>query len=381
MFDVPITYVKAPAVLWMIEQYIGHDRFRAGVRRYLSTNAFDNTETTDLWDAIEAENPDVPLRAAMDSWVFQGGYPIVSASRVPGADGAEIELARSRSPTFPPRRRRMPRRARAGSSRSSPHPRTIAARSPGSCSPTRRCGSRAARRRSSSTPAAPASTAVRHDPALREGLLDRLEALDAIERLGLIGDLWAAVLAGLAELGEFLDAVGHFAGEDDPYIWSVVTTALSAHRSRRVGSDRALVARYVRSVLQPELARLGWEASAERGRADAGPARDPHLSARHLRRRRGRARKGARALRGRRARTRGDRRRHRQRRPRDGRLERPPGGIRRDRRPRPASARSPRRAPPPQRPRLPHGRRLRRRGPRALPPRDPQPGRARTCSG
>jgi len=265
MFDVPITYVKAPAVLWMIEQYIGHDRFRAGVRRYLSTNAFDNAETTDLWDAIEAENPDVPLRAAMDSWVFQGGYPIVSASRVPGADGAEIELRQEPFSYLPAA---MAPDATAGGRWLVP---VLAASADDRGEVTRvlladtplrlACGASPVVVNAGGT----GFYRVRHDPALREGLLNRLEALDAIERLGLVGDLWAAVLAGLAELGEFLDAVGHFAGEDDPYIWSVVTTALRLIDLVAPASDRALVARYVRSVLQPELARLGWEASADEG--------------------------------------------------------------------------------------------------------------------
>ena len=59
MFDV-LTYEKGASVLWMIEQYVGADRFRAGVRRYLQAHSYANTETTDLWDAIDAEAGEVP---------------------------------------------------------------------------------------------------------------------------------------------------------------------------------------------------------------------------------------------------------------------------------------------------------------------------------
>ena len=39
--------------------------------------SYGNTETTDLWDAIE-EATGEPVRRIMDSWIFQGGFPIVS---------------------------------------------------------------------------------------------------------------------------------------------------------------------------------------------------------------------------------------------------------------------------------------------------------------
>ena len=78
MFDV-LTYQKGSAVVRMLEQYLGEDAFRDGIRRYLQTHQFGNTETGDLWDALEAETGE-PVRAMMDSWIFQGGFPLVSAS-------------------------------------------------------------------------------------------------------------------------------------------------------------------------------------------------------------------------------------------------------------------------------------------------------------
>src|ERR671915_1681923 len=79
MFDV-LTYQKGASVLRMLEQYLGTEGFRAGIRRYLSARQFANAETTDLWDAIE-EATGEPVRRIMDSWIFQGGYPIVGADR------------------------------------------------------------------------------------------------------------------------------------------------------------------------------------------------------------------------------------------------------------------------------------------------------------
>ena len=83
MFDV-LTYQKGGALLRMLEQYLGEERFREGVSHYLRTHAYGNTETSDLWDAIEATSGE-PVRRMMDSWIWQPGYPLVSASLVDGS--------------------------------------------------------------------------------------------------------------------------------------------------------------------------------------------------------------------------------------------------------------------------------------------------------
>ena len=82
MFDV-LTYQKGGALLRMLEQYLGAERFREGVSHYLGLHSYANTETNDLWDAIEATSGD-PVRRIMDSWIWQPGYPLVSAELVDG---------------------------------------------------------------------------------------------------------------------------------------------------------------------------------------------------------------------------------------------------------------------------------------------------------
>jgi hypothetical protein len=51
MFDV-LTYEKGASVLRMLEQYLGPDVFRAGVRDYLRAHLHDNADTGDLWAAL-----------------------------------------------------------------------------------------------------------------------------------------------------------------------------------------------------------------------------------------------------------------------------------------------------------------------------------------
>ena len=82
MFDV-LTYEKGASVLRMLEQYLGADRFRDGIRLYLRRHEYANAETTDLWDALEDSTKE-PARALMDSWIFQAGYPLISVERKTG---------------------------------------------------------------------------------------------------------------------------------------------------------------------------------------------------------------------------------------------------------------------------------------------------------
>ncbi len=92
MFDI-LTYEKGAAVVRMLEQYLGAEVFRDGIRSYLAEHAYGNTETTDLWDAIEAASGE-PVRRIMDSWIFQGGYPLISVEVVD--DGDTLRLSQER---------------------------------------------------------------------------------------------------------------------------------------------------------------------------------------------------------------------------------------------------------------------------------------------
>ncbi len=81
MFDI-LTYEKGASVVRMLEQHLGPTVFRDGVRRYLRLHAYSNTDTTDLWDALEEVSAQ-PVRRIMDGWIFQGGYPVIETTPTP----------------------------------------------------------------------------------------------------------------------------------------------------------------------------------------------------------------------------------------------------------------------------------------------------------
>ena len=105
---------------------------------------------------------------------------------------------------------------------------------------------------------------VRYAPELLAALLGSLDALEAIERFNLVNDAWAAVLAGLTPLTEYLDLTKSFKGERDRNVWSVIVG--SFHTLNRIvdDADRPNLAALVRDRLTPAASELGWLPVARR---------------------------------------------------------------------------------------------------------------------
>src|SRR3989338_6634111 len=95
MFDV-LTYEKGAAVLRMLEQHLGAEVFRAGVRDYLRAHAYGNADTVDIWAAL-GRAAGQPIPEVMDGWIFTPGYPLVTARR----EGGALVLAQPRFTSLP----------------------------------------------------------------------------------------------------------------------------------------------------------------------------------------------------------------------------------------------------------------------------------------
>ena len=78
-----ITYNKGAAVVTMLEDYVGPDAFRDGVRRYMRKHAFGNTVDADLWSQIEAA-AGKPASGIGSDFTRQPGVPLVRVVSTPG---------------------------------------------------------------------------------------------------------------------------------------------------------------------------------------------------------------------------------------------------------------------------------------------------------
>jgi puromycin-sensitive aminopeptidase len=248
MFDV-LTYQKGAAALRMLDRYLGAEHMRDGIRLYLRRHAYANTETHDLWDAIEEASGE-PVRRIMDQWIWQGGYPLISAA--PGDDGS-IALVQSRfladgatdTTTWD-----VPLRVRElyGDERSVLVP---AGGASVDLSPEAAVVVNAG---------ASSFVRVRYDEDLLRRLTARLDDVSPLERYGLVDDMWAAVTAGAADASAFLRFASGFTDEDDLAVWQVILTALGWCDRFVEGETRERLRAYVRGLLAPAMDRFGWEA-------------------------------------------------------------------------------------------------------------------------
>ena len=71
-----ITYSKGSALLNMFENYMGADRFREGVRRYLTKYAWKNATSADFLGALAGN--DTSISSAFSSYLDQPGVPLVT---------------------------------------------------------------------------------------------------------------------------------------------------------------------------------------------------------------------------------------------------------------------------------------------------------------
>jgi alanyl aminopeptidase len=78
-FD-PITYEKGESVLAMFEHYVGAEKFRAGIRHYLTKHANGNATADDFIAAIAASTQRPEVTPAFKTFLDQPGAPMVDVS-------------------------------------------------------------------------------------------------------------------------------------------------------------------------------------------------------------------------------------------------------------------------------------------------------------
>ncbi len=71
-----ITYQKGQSFIRMLENYLGEETFRSGIRTYLARHKYSNTTTADLWEALETE-AGKPVKDVAASWTEQPGFPVI----------------------------------------------------------------------------------------------------------------------------------------------------------------------------------------------------------------------------------------------------------------------------------------------------------------
>jgi puromycin-sensitive aminopeptidase len=251
MFDI-LTYEKGGSVLRMLEQYLGEEIFRDGIRLYLKKHSYANAVTSDLWDALE-ENSGQPVRNVMDTWILQGGFPLVTL------DGGRVtQQPFSYLPKTPASaigtRWLVPLLTRSLNGGETSHhlladePIAIIDRAPVVLNAG---GSGVFRSRYSSAELAQ--------------LAPRVSELEELERATLLSDSYAALLANAITWSDFYAVASGLGDQDEPNPWETVAVAVDMVHRALNDTQRATLRDQARALFEPQLARLGWDPSPSEG--------------------------------------------------------------------------------------------------------------------
>ncbi len=254
MFDV-LTYEKGASVLRMLEQHLGPEVFRDGIRQYLRRHAFGNADTGDLWKALGAASGE-SVPALMDGWVFHPGYPLITVSEERGRlvlRQARFTYLKARSHRKEARRWQIPLQLRITAKGEPVRYRLLLA------GLTQRVDLPKRFEHVLVNEGGHGFYRVRY----ANGLLERLLALipgglPAIERFNLLNDAWATTVAGLMRLTDYLDLTARFRTDPDRNVWSVLIDSLQTLHRLIVPNDRPGLEALVHDRLGAAVGALGW---------------------------------------------------------------------------------------------------------------------------
>ncbi|MGZ8999065.1 MAG: ERAP1-like C-terminal domain-containing protein, partial [Allosphingosinicella sp.] len=240
----------------MLEDYVGEDAWRRGVQDYIRTHRLGNTQSQDLWVAVERA-AGKPIRAIAHDFTLQPGVPLIRVESATCSRGKTRATLRQSEFT-----------------RDRPNKQSLGWRVPVIVSTVG-----GAEVRSLVTGGSAEITVPGCGPLLvnsgqtgyyrtlyRPADLDRLTAsyrqLRPIDQIGLLADTWGLGMAGYQSPADALDMIEAMPANANPTLYARVATILgSIHDSYEGDSARqAAVARYASAKLSPALSRIGWTA-------------------------------------------------------------------------------------------------------------------------
>lgn len=246
-----ITYLKGMAVIRMLENYVGEDKFRSGVRAYIKAHAYANTITDDLWRELD-RTADVPVSEIAHDFTLQPGVPLIRVER--SASG--IHLVQDRFSVD-------------GSGSDSAIWRVPVTEKTLNGLTWRGVVSRTTPADVSSPP--DAITVVNagqggyfrtlYSPAIFDSLVANFPKLNVADRLGILSDSKALGFAGYASASDVLRLLQQVRPGMDPLVLDAAANQLSGFvRFYRDLPTKSAYEAYARAILGPLLAKVGWNA-------------------------------------------------------------------------------------------------------------------------
>ena len=273
LFDA-ISYSKGGATLRMLEEFLGAEDFRKGLRAYINAHAYGNAQGKDLWQALEAASGK-PVIAIMDSWIKQTGYPILTVDAHRSGDDVRLSLSQ--------RRFLYSNILGAGADDSTLWQVPVQVGRKGQQEPTSILmetqateitlgGGGAAdgwvKVNSGQTGFYRVNYSEEEWARLQRAVAER--SLRATDRLGLQNDAYALMRAGFAPASVFLDLAKAYIDEDDATVWSDLSMGLKGFEA--LIADQPYLSQFeafAGGLYERIVRKMGWDAKPGEGHLDS----------------------------------------------------------------------------------------------------------------
>ncbi len=248
IFDA-ISYEKGASVLLMLHKYLGDEAFRDGLRVYLKKHAYSNTDTVDLWNALESVSKS-PVTKFMESWTSLSGYPILTSTLKNG----ELTISQERFYLNP-----------AAEKDKTIWPVPLLPNTPLELDTLDKVSAKT-------------KTSVKqplllnhdrsgfyraiYDPEHLTQLVESIKAGDVneLDRLGLLNDSFEAAKAGYGRSIDTLKLLEAYRNESSAVVWDIIVGGLGS--IRLVMDDDTIrngLKPFIRELTKAQLTRLGWK--------------------------------------------------------------------------------------------------------------------------
>ena len=254
-----ITYQKGESVIHMLENYVGSDAWRNGVRLYMQQHAYGNTRSDDLWHAIEKAGSR-PISAIAHDFTLQAGIPLIKVGEARCNNG-QTTVALTQGEFS---RDHMEKKSLAWQV-------PVTAQIIGQAEPVKVLVSGG-----KTTLQLPGCGALLvnagqngyfrslYAPNQFRLLAGHFAELAPIDQLGLLSDTWSLGLAGQQPMADALNLALATPLDSDPQVWANVTGMYNSinrlYRADPGGQHR--FNQFAISQLTPVMKKIGWNATA-----------------------------------------------------------------------------------------------------------------------
>jgi aminopeptidase N len=254
-----ITYLKGQAFIRMIEDYLGEETFRDGMRHYMAAHAYSNSTTADLWAALSAASGK-PVAQIAAGFIEQPGVPLVIVKTACAGGVTTATLTQDRFTIHDPTAHKLtwqipvalgqiggeaPQKLLLGATQQT-------VKFAGCDRPVKANIGDVGYYR------------VEYDPAGLKALSAAYKQMTPADRVNLLSDVWAMAEAGRDTPDRFLELTKQLDGETELVVWTEVLKSLREIDALERGSpDRAAYRSYARGLLNPVFARVGWDAKPD----------------------------------------------------------------------------------------------------------------------